>query len=499
MKYLILVYLMVAVVSGVRGQLPGFPLHANGLLYDDTLMARLKHLADSARSHPRPGKAQGTYFSLKQTTGRRVRVDTGDVYGALEDLRRGITYTAFVGKYPQAGTDNEVLIMLDERQGYRVAGNAAYYAIPLQDVYYSASDIVLPTDEHYRPVANVVNEYGTGSANAGINGNCVYRLSSTAHMYRGKYSTAAYVFAFFLDSFPAATPLTGLASELVGWRDRMVDTATGVYDKDAQWTSLDFENLDFGPAQKVFDAYVGQVNPPYTDSLSMDTVFRRLLAAAIAEVRDKRYYPFIYMERYMDAYAPQAALEIRRRWRPVAMDNFDELTPRFSTMHIAYLAGELGNWQVFLQAQLALAIDPWGHHPDLSRPGYRNSFLRELEALNIDVDDILLANELTSPWPDANFYRAKTLGRALALEGGNRQALEETVLKLIADAGLDVYHRLAMHYLFLNYVSFLPADPGRSKVLARLEQADETLPGYLIAKVKVREQDVDNHRDVRSW
>jgi len=43
---------------------------------------------------------------------------------------------------------------------------------------------------------------------------------------------------------------------------------------------------------------------------------------------------------------------------------------------------------------------------------------------------------------------------------GDRQALEATVLKLIADKGLDDYHRLEMHYLFLNYVSFGDAVNG---------------------------------------
>ena len=158
------------------------------------------------------------------------------------------------------------------------------------------------------------------------------------------------------------------------------------------------------------------------------------------------------------------------------MDNFDQLTPRLAEIHIAYLAAELGNWPVFLQAQLSLAIDPSGHYPDSPRRWDRSCFLRELEALDIDVDDILLGNLLVAPWPDPGFHRARLLGRALALEGGDRTLLEETVLKLIADEGLDDYHRLAMHYLFLNYVSFLPADSWRNEALTKLERADETLP-----------------------
>jgi hypothetical protein len=155
----------------------------------------------------------------------------------------------------------------------------------------------------------------------------------------------------------------------------------------------------------------------YIDSLQTDPVFKQLLAAAVAEVEAKNYYPFIYLERYMDAYSPKAALEIRRHWKHATMDNFDQLTPRLYAMHIAYLAAELGNWPVFLRAQLALAIDPSGHYPDLTLPMRRNTYLRELETLNIDVDEILLGNELSSPWPDQRFDRARLLGRGAGARG----------------------------------------------------------------------------------
>ena len=524
MKYHIALYLGLAGCLMARGQLPGFPLHANGLLYSDTLMGQLRHLADSMIARPRPAGRAGDYYSIKQTTGRLVRVDTGNVNGAFDDLRKGISYTAFVGKYSQADTNNRILVILNEAPGYQVAGTAAYYKVLPEGEDYSASRIILVTDEDYRPLTGVEHSYYPEKV--GINGNCVYYLSSEQHTLRKKNSQDAYTFAFFLDGVPKASRLPESAMELIRWRDKVVDTAIDVYYKDAPWVSIDFRDLEFGPAQKAFDAYVErkgdsmaalyrpthpyqdprnarmedfELKRRYIDSLQTDPVFKQLLAAAVAEVEAKNYYPFIYLERYMDAYSPKAALEIRRHWKHATMDNFDQLTPRLYAMHIAYLAAELGNWPVFLRAQLALAIDPSGHYPDLTGSMRRNNYLRELEALNIDVDEILLGNELSSPWPDQRFDRARLLGRALALEGGDRRRLEGTVLKLITDAGLDDYHRLAMHYLFLNYESFLPEDGRRSKALERLKKADDTLPGYLSATVKVREKAVYGHADLPSW
>ena len=441
MKYLILLYLTFTGGLMAYGQLPDFPLHANGLLYDETLMSRLRHLADSVRSRVKQAGTEGDYYSPKQTTARLVRVDTGDIYGAFNDLKRGISFEAFVRKYPQTeGTSDP------------------------------------------------------------------------------------YVFAFYLDSVPIAVQLPETAAGLIRYRNLMMDTSVAIYYKDARLEDLRFSPSTFGPAQNVFDNYIDRkgdsavgiyrrthayehprnalmedflVKRRYIDSLAVDTTFKRLLATAGAEVREKKYRPFIYLERYMDAYSPEAALDIRRSWQEVATCGMDHLTHRPYVMHIAYLAAETGNWPVFLQAQLSVAVDPDGQFPDSSRPGYRSTFLRELEELNIGVDDILLGNELTSPWPDPSFSRARELGRTLALEGGDRHRLEETVLQLIEDNGLDTYHRLDMHYLFLNYESFLPAGSERSKALMRLEKADKTLPDYLSATVKVQERDVNDRASLR--
>lgn len=441
-------------------------------------MSRLRQLADSMRSRASGPRSQGVYYSSKQTAGTVVRLDTGDIYGAFKDLRKGISLDSFVRKYPKAEVSNKILVVLKEGSGYQVAGNAYYYNVMANDPFGSAGRIILATDEHYKPVANGQLNY-RAEENSGINGNCVYSESTAPHTWRGKESTEAYIFAFYLDGVPAAARLSKPAARLVGYRYRMVDTAIGVYYKNARYANLDFRNVEFGPAQNAFDDYVKRKGD---SALTADTCFTRLLGAAVAEVEEKNYYPFVYLERYMDAYSPRAALEIRRRWQHVMMDNFDQLMPRLYAMHIAYLAAGLGNWPVFLQAQLALAVDPYGEHFEAWLPGRRTNFLRELEELNIGVDDILLGGTLTNTWPSPGFSSVELLGGVLAREGGDRHRLEEKVLKLIADKGLDDYNRLKMHYLFLNYVNCLPEGGGRSKALTRLARADSTLPGYLAIK-----------------
>jgi hypothetical protein len=523
MRYLIVLCLMVAVGGIAHSQLPDFPLHSNGLIYDDTLMRQLRHLADSIRARASFSSEAGAYFSPRQTTGSFVRLDTGDIDGAYDDLRKGISFDSFVRKYPQCEMNRKILILLDERPGYRVSGVATYYNINSDD--WSDKRITLITDEQYRPVSNAQHKYAYYPAGDGIIGDCVYSLNRERHTSHGKSTDSPYVYAFFLDGVPKAARLPAAAARLLGYRDRIVDSATGVYDKDAKTAGPDLRGTEFGPAQEALDNYIGRKidsavaiyrrdhpyeypNSPYrevgdwsfkrqyTDSLStVDTCFKRLLATAIAEVHEKNYYPFIYLERYMDTCAPRAALDIRRRWIH-AMTDPNPLLPRLYAMRIAGLAAKVGNWSVFIQAQLAVAVDPEGRYPDLRQSVLRTYFLRELEVLNIDIDDILLADVLASPWPDPTFVRARRLGRALALEGGDKNKLEKTVLRLVSDKGLNDYQRLAMHYLFLNYVDFLPVGRARDKALTALERADGTLPEYLSARVRVQKEALDDRRNL---
>ena len=96
---------------------------------------------------------------------------------------------------------------------------------------------------------------------------------------------------------------------------------------------------------------------------------------------------------------------------------------------------------------------------------------------------------------DPTFLGARRLGRAFALEARDRRPLEEECLRLIADPHQDDYNRLAMHYLFLNYVSFLPEGDAKMKQLQGLEEADRTMPAYLSDRVRGEKKAVNDHSD----
>jgi hypothetical protein len=122
-------------------------------------MGQLRHLADSMIARPRPAGRAGDYYSINKLPAGWVRVDTGNVNGAFDDLRKGISYTAFVGKYSQADTNNRILVILNEARVTRWRELPPYYKVLPEGEDYSASRIILVTDEDYRPLTGVEHSY----------------------------------------------------------------------------------------------------------------------------------------------------------------------------------------------------------------------------------------------------------------------------------------------------------------------------------------------------
>jgi len=82
------------------------------------------------------------------------------------------------------------------------------------------------------------------------------------------------------------------------------------------------------------------------------------------------------------------------------------------------------------------------------------------------------------------------LGRALA-ETKNRPQLEDQLLTVIKDNELDAYNRVLMHYLYLNYIYYLPGKEARLASLARLEEADKTLPDYVRSRIHIKKENFE--------
>ncbi len=155
-------------------------------------------------------------------------------------------------------------------------------------------------------------------------------------------------------------------------------------------------------------------------------------------------------------------------------------SPRVHAVNIALLSAETANWEVFLKSHLDIMNDRFERMSDGSYAwGARNTYIKELEELNINVIDLILGISLRVENPATNHYYGSIgrIGRALS-ETKNRAEVETAILSAIADTQLDYYNRLLFYFLFKNYNYYINDETIKKENATRLSNAAATLPGY---------------------
>lgn len=116
MKRILLIVLVLALVlpatplKAQRGS-SEFELHKNGFIYSDTTMAQLAHIVDSLNLKYKRCDLWKKYTSVPQTAAYVIRLDSGkNIKAAYEDIKKGISFDAFLQKYPLA-TYEKMLVL----------------------------------------------------------------------------------------------------------------------------------------------------------------------------------------------------------------------------------------------------------------------------------------------------------------------------------------------------------------------------------------------------
>jgi len=180
----------------------------------------------------------------------------------------------------------------------------------------------------------------------------------------------------------------------------------------------------------------------------------------------------------------QRMLEEMRSTRVVGQCSMDE-SPRVHARNIAILSAETVNWEIFLRAHLDIMNDRFDRVSDGSWAwAGRQTYIRELEELDINVPDLLLGISLRIENPSQNHYFGSIgrIGRALA-ETQYAVEMETKMLAMVQDDQLDDYNRILMYYLFLNYVYYLESVDEKPLKIEKLKKAIATLPAYLKEKI----------------
>ncbi len=178
--------------------------------------------------------------------------------------------------------------------------------------------------------------------------------------------------------------------------------------------------------------------------------------------------------------AQEALLDSMRRTKVIGYCSMDE-GPRIHALNIALLSAETQRWGVFIKAHLDIMNDRFDRRSDGSYAmGGRNTYIRELEELNIGVPTLLLGTMFRIDNPATNHYRGSLgrIGRAIA-ESRVREDIESRILAIVSDSEVDLYNRIVFYYLYLSSVERIEDADQRDRAMGQLALAAVTLPEYI--------------------
>lgn len=462
----------------------------NGLIYSNKTITQLKHIVDSLNLKFRQCELHKTYLSLEQCKGHYVEMDKGDIRGAVTDIKNGISFEAFVKKYPKAKVEKNLLVVRNSYRNYDDETVVQYFTPNLGGSYF---EVDFDADDADKEVT------------VGKNG---WR----AKYYKGSDDDDESLEAFFLAEEFAAKPLNQRFARMVQYSNCMVDTTSQIY-LDGAKDRWDVEsNLEVG----AFMTYVHQQTgrPTYNnddeeydaksnrwdstrfrilDNISGTQEFRKLFNAALNKAKSTGVSTEEfeeYVHRYENA---ESALDLKRRRRVMGMCSQDD-GPRVHALNIAKLSAEAVKWEVFLRAHLDIMNDRFERASDGSYAwAARKTYLKEIEVLDIDVITLLLGISLRISNEGENHYFGSIgrVGRALA-ETGTPDLLEEKLLSMIQDKSLDDYNRILMFYLFDHYNYYVTDKARQTANLVKLKNALATLPSHILSRIDMKKIGEEN-------
>lgn len=457
MKYTILIvtFLCCTITAFNQFRKPQFTLYANGLVYDDTTISRLKHIADSMHSQYPKSNQHRSYYSHPQTKGHYISSRSGNAKQVLLDIQNNISLQDFVKKYPQVKREENLLIVLQETIYPNGKKEFRYTPCPQYNSNYLA--IGLDTDKPEQIQT-------TGSDVSGRTGNWVYRYLPPGS------NNGECIDAFYLDSPLKTIALPERYAAMLRYADYMIDSATSIY--------LPYGQGICGP--KYEEALKKYVQPDTRDSAGQA---KKLIAEAVKEALQLKCATSILFENATEKYYSKEAALTLKRYRHVYNRCGRDQVYWPHVFDITQLAAETANWPVFIRSHLDLIDYPY---PSMDRyygkvRGY--PLIKELELVGINMYDLLLAISLNiGKQPAPGHYKANLdfICRAFA-NLKDRDRLEQALLSMIADNELDDFNRIRIHYLFLNYLhanKYDIADSGE-----KLENADKKLPYHIYTRL----------------
>lgn len=163
-------------------------------------------------------------------------------------------------------------------------------------------------------------------------------------------------------------------------------------------------------------------------------------------------------------------------------------SPRVHAVNIALLSAETLNWKIFLRSHMDILNDNFERASDGSYAlARRKTHMKELEALDINVSDLIFGISLRVENPAQNHYfgSISRIGRAIS-ESQNKKEIANQILNMIKDFELDDYNRVLAYFLYLNYNHYTKNEKMKLWNQEKLKRAVDYFPKYIKEKIKFK-------------
>lgn len=495
-----LYFLLFVSIMKLSAQSSEFATSKNGLIYSDEAVKELKHIVDSLNLKFKVCETKAFYSTL-QGKALYFKLSGNNANRALEDIKRGMVPADLKKKYPKGELSDEMLVVRHSYDNYEGDPEMAFESLDLADEGPSMSF-----------------SGGKLSTAKAIKIGWIYDFHK-----KSEWSEET-VEGFYFEKELSSKPMPDKYSRLVQYSECLVDTTAQVFFKEAQEEGWRYraEGADGLSKVKKFLDYADKVSkkPQYdqnededfddekyeayskkmdrwekkrlsiTDSLMKhDANFKRFFTEALDEALSKKKATGEEFEEYVGRYdSKENELQLKRS-RIVVGGCSQDQSPRFHALAIAELAAETAKWEIFLRSHLDIMNDRFQRASDGSYAwGQRKTYIKELEVLDINVNDLLLGISLRIENPSENHYfgSISRIGRSLA-EAKDSAAIENEMLAMMADNSLDDYNRVLVYWLYRNYNRNIENEKLRETNDSKLKDVVAVMPAYLSKTAKFKE------------
>lgn len=476
---------VVAAQSGTSGK----------LLYSDTAKEGLRHIVDSlnldfraseSKIYKAPMQGRGDYFFIK-----------GDeAHDALKDIEAGVTFRQMADKYPKAEMQPDILVVRTKQEvdtlkmtSFSVVSMG--YLMP--SVFFQNADdaiekVIKGWIYNYDEKENAINAF-------------YFSKEMTAPELPERYSRMlqykdhlmpdgnAIYFDYAWECTPPYIYIAG--PKMQAFYDDLNSKLKRPAFDDENMTTAEMLESDLSRKEQYEEerkkSYRAELDKweatrmARVDSLMQkNTGFRKLFSEALDEARNHLTVTDEEFEEYAEIYASKEDALYFKRCRKVATIYPEDKTPYLHRIDIARLAAETLNWGVYIAAQTEILNEKLMFTKEYDAEIPDITFVKELEAINVNVVDFLLGCALKTDDTETYFGLGLfKLSRPFA-EAFENEYAGNSMLAMIADNELDGATRVMMYKIYLGYWRLLRDPVLTEKNLRRLEEAMAFLPEYLI-------------------